>query len=181
MLLFVCRCNASWSVWYQVPWRHYTPLSCRSGAASANGPSQYKYYFNIGSVDSFERQLEEAQETLGWNPDEFIPITYTSQVSWSSELLRLAPTILLIAGYVWFTRRSMGGGMGGMGGGSRSLFNVGKAHIAVIDKNAKNKTMFKVGRGGLPFELWAWLGRSAGKVPQSLACKARKALVCAVA
>eukprot|EP00891_Asterochloris_glomerata_P002430 jgi/Astpho2/2430/e_gw1.00044.20.1_t len=118
-------------------------IQVESGSASAGGPSQYKYYFNIGSVDSFERQLEEAQETLGWNPDEFIPITYTSQVSWSSELLRLAPTILLIAGYVWFTRRSMGGGMGGMGGGSRSLFNVGKAHIAVIDKNAKNKTMFK--------------------------------------
>ena len=140
---------------YQIPWHHYKPLSCRSGSASANGPSQYKFYFNIGSVDSFERQLEEAQETLGWNPDEFIPITYTSQVSWSSELLRLAPTILLIAGYVWFTRRSMGGGMGGMGGGSRSLFNVGKAHIAVIDKNAKNKTMFKVGRGELPPKLWA--------------------------
>ena len=27
--------------------------------------SQYKYYFNIGSVESFEEKLEEAQEALG--------------------------------------------------------------------------------------------------------------------
>ena len=46
------------------------------------------------------------------------------------ELLRLAPTILLIAGYVWFTRRQMGG-LGGTGGpGGRGLFNVGKAQVS---------------------------------------------------
>ena len=47
------------------------------------------------------------------------------------ELLRLAPTILLIAGYVWFTRRQMGGfgGVGG-GGGGRGIFNVGKAQAS---------------------------------------------------
>jgi AFG3 family protein len=44
------------------------------------------------------------------------------------ELLRLVPTILLIAGYVWFTRRQMGG-LGGQGPGGRGLFNVGKAQV----------------------------------------------------
>lgn len=29
---------------------------------------------------------------------------YTSEVSWQQELWRLLPTILLIGGYVWFTR-----------------------------------------------------------------------------
>ena len=47
------------------------------------------------------------------------------------ELLRLAPTILLIAGYVWFTRRQMGG-LGGQGPGGRGLFNVGKAQVRTI-------------------------------------------------
>ena len=28
-------------------------------------PSGYKYFFHIGSVDSFERKMEEAQEALG--------------------------------------------------------------------------------------------------------------------
>ena len=38
------------------------------------------------------------------------------------------PTMLLIAGYVWFTRRQMGG-LGGQGPGGRGLFNVGKAQV----------------------------------------------------
>lgn len=61
-----------------------------------------------------------------------VPITYTSEMSWLNELMRLAPTILLIAGYVYFTRKTMGGlgGMGGGGGsGGRGIFNVGKAQV----------------------------------------------------
>lgn len=90
---------------------------------------QYKYYFNIGSIDSFERKMEEAEESLGHSPDDYVPITYRSEMSWQQELLRLAPTLLLIGGYVWFTRRQMGGltGTGGMGG--RGIFNVGKAQV----------------------------------------------------
>jgi len=106
----------------------------------------YRFYFNIGSVESFERKLEDAQRALGIQPKEFLDVTYTNEWSWQQELLRLAPTILLIAGYVYFTRRQLGGGMGpgvGGGGGSRGIFNVGKAQVTVIDKNAKNRVMFK--------------------------------------
>ena len=53
----------------------------------------------------------------------------TDLVADVQELLRLAPTILLIAGYVWFTRRQMGG-LGGQGPGGRGLFNVGKAQVS---------------------------------------------------
>ena len=92
--------------------------------------------------------MEEAQEALGFDPNEFIPITYTNELSWSQELLHLLPTLLLIGGYVWFTRRGMGGGgMGGGMGGGRGIFNVGKAQVGTIDKNAKDKIMFKVGQG----------------------------------
>jgi ATP-dependent Zn protease len=90
------------------------------------GGGQYKFFFNIGSIDSFERKMEEAQEDLGWSPSSWVPITYANELSWQQELLRLAPTILLIAGYVWFTRRQLGG-LGGQGPGGRGLFNVGKA------------------------------------------------------
>lgn len=58
-----------------------------------------------------------------------VPITYTTELSWQQELLRLAPTLLLIVGYVWFTRRQMGGLGGGGGGGARGIFNVGKAQV----------------------------------------------------
>eukprot|EP00894_Picocystis_sp_ML_P002850 jgi/Pico_ML_1/53367/g3928.t1 len=58
----------------------------------------YRFYFNIGSVESFERKLEDAQRALGIQPKEFLDVTYTNEWSWQQELLRLAPTILLIAG-----------------------------------------------------------------------------------
>jgi hypothetical protein len=51
-----------------------------SGQGSERG--QYKFHFNIGSIDSFERKMEEAQEDLGWASDSFVPITYTNELSW---------------------------------------------------------------------------------------------------
>ena len=35
--------------------------------------------FNIGSVDSFERSLEKAQEQLGVGPANQIPVIYVSE------------------------------------------------------------------------------------------------------
>ena len=60
-----------------------------------------------------------------------------TEMSWVNELLKLAPTILLIAGYVWFTRKTLGGlgGMGGPGssrGGMGGLFSVGKAPVRSV-------------------------------------------------
>lgn len=105
-------------------------------------PSVYKFYFNIGSVEAFERSLEEAQQSMGIDVSRRIPVTYTSEVSWQQEIWRLAPTLLLIAGYVWFTRRQLGGLGGGGGPGGRGIFNVGKAQVTVLDKNSKNKVSF---------------------------------------
>lgn len=121
------------------------PAPSSTSGATRGPASQHKYSFNIGSIDSFDRKMEEAQEALGFDPNEFVPITYTNELSWSQELLRLLPTLLLIGGYVWFTRRSMGSmGGGGLGGGGRGIFNVGKAQVGTVDKNAKDKIMFRV-------------------------------------
>ncbi len=106
----------------------------------------YRFFFNIGSVDAFERSIEEAQREMGVDARDWVPIKYTSEMIWSQEVWRLAPTLLLIAGYVWFTRRQLGGLMGGAGGGGpggRGLFNVGKAQVNVFDKAAKDKITFK--------------------------------------
>lgn len=91
--------------------------------------AQARYHFNIGSVDSFERKLDEAQEDMGRDPGDFVPVTYSSELSIGSEFLKLLPTILIIGGYIWYTRRYMGG-LGGPGGaGGRGIFNVGKAQV----------------------------------------------------
>ena len=113
--------------------------------SSVANPAKQKYYFNIGSLESFERKLEEAQEQLGMDQRDFVPVTYVNEVAWSAELARLAPTLLLLAGFVFLNRR-IGGmpGMGGPGGGGPggTIFNVGKATVSTLDSNAK-KVMFK--------------------------------------
>ena len=59
--------------------------------SSVANPAKQKYYFNIGSLESFERKLEEAQEQLGMDQRDFVPVTYVNEVAWSAELARLAP------------------------------------------------------------------------------------------
>ena len=123
-----------------------SPKPAGSFSREAGNGAQLRYYFNIGSLDSFERRMEEAQDAMGVDPHEFVPVTYLNEVAWGTELARLAPTLLLLAGFVFLNRR-MGGmpGMGGPGGGGPGggIFNVGKASITTLDKNAKHKIMFK--------------------------------------
>lgn len=113
-----------------------------SGAATRGNGSQYKCFFNIGSIESFEEKLEEAQEALNIDPHDFVPVTYVSEMVWYQELIRFAPTLLLLGSLFYMGRRMQGGlGVGGGGGGrsGRGIFNIGKAHIMKVDKNAKNK------------------------------------------
>nr|TKW17663.1 hypothetical protein SEVIR_5G383100v2 [Setaria viridis] len=107
-------------------------------------PSKYKYYFNIGSVDSFEEKLEEAQEALGRDPHVYVPVTYTSEVNWFQELMRFVPTALLV-GLIYVVGKRMKGGIsiGGPGGGARGIFSIGKVQVTKMDKNSKNKVFFK--------------------------------------
>ncbi|MCO5584142.1 hypothetical protein L7F22_038065 [Adiantum nelumboides] len=119
------------------------------GAGSpASVPSDRpQYSFHIGSVDSFERKLEEAQEALGVDPHNYVPVLYVKELSWLQELLRFAPTIAIIAGYLYLSRRLQGGfgmGQGGGGlGGARGLFSIGKAQVTKLNKNSKDKVFFK--------------------------------------
>lgn len=115
-----------------------------SGAPAGGRGGQYKYYFNIGSVESFEEKLEEAQEALGIDPHDYVPVTYVSEMVWYQELMRFAPTLLLLGTLMYMGRRMQSGlGVGGGNSkGGRGIFNIGKAHVTKVDKNAKNKVSF---------------------------------------
>lgn len=115
-----------------------------NGTPAKGKGGQYKYYFNIGSVESFEEKLEEAQEALGIDPHDYLPVMYMSEMVWYQELMRFAPTLLLLGSLLFMGRRMQGGlGVGGNGGkGARGIFNIGKAHVTKVDKNAKNKVRF---------------------------------------
>ncbi|KAK6943632.1 ATPase, AAA-type, core [Dillenia turbinata] len=106
---------------------------------------QCKYFFTVGSVESFEQKLEEVQEALGIDPHDYIPVTYVSQTNWLQELLKFAPTAFLIGLILFMGRRFQSGfGIGGTGGkGGRGIFSIGKAQVKKFDKNSKNKIFFK--------------------------------------
>jgi AFG3 family protein len=126
------------------------PTGNGTAASSAAPPGgAYRFKFSIGSVDAFERKLEDAQAAAGVPPSHYIPVTYITELSWLSELLHLAPTALLLGAYVWFQRRQMGGGgfpgMGGMGGGRGGpggIFSVGKANVTTLDASKARPVTF---------------------------------------
>lgn len=94
--------------------------------------------FNIGSIESFERKLEEAQNELGIPITERIPVTYATEGSLLNSLFAFLPTILLIAGIIYITRRGPQG-LGGSGG----IFGVGKSKAKLFNQETDIKVKFK--------------------------------------
>ncbi|KAA8647264.1 hypothetical protein EYZ11_009234 [Aspergillus tanneri] len=97
----------------------------------------FNYYFSIGSVESFERRLDQAQDELGIPSVERIPVSYVQELSWGATLLSFAPTLILIGSIFWLTRRA-GGGTGGQGG----LFGIGKSRAKRFNHETDVKIKF---------------------------------------
>ncbi|XP_019877698.1 AFG3-like protein 2 [Aethina tumida] len=75
-------------------------------------------WFNIGSVDSFERNLENAQVEMNVEPPNFVPVIYKTEIE-AASLSGMLPTILVIGFLIYMMRRSaemMGGKKGRKGG-----------------------------------------------------------------
>nr|CAD7589366.1 unnamed protein product [Timema genevievae] len=75
-------------------------------------------WFNIGSVDSFERNLENAQIEMNIEPPNFVPVIYKTELE-AASITGLLPTLLIIGFLIYMMRRSadMMGGRGGRKGG----------------------------------------------------------------
>jgi AFG3 family protein len=96
------------------------------------------FYFVIGSIETFERNLSEAQETM--EESQRIEPEYRNERNWMGELLwTIGPFVLIILLWLWIFRRMSKGGGGGAGG----IFSVGKSQAKVFDKDAKVSTTFK--------------------------------------
>lgn len=94
------------------------------------------YTFSIGSVESFEHKLEQAQNELGIPSNERIPVSYESGGSTLGNILLAFGPTLLIVGLILYSQRSMGG-RGGAGG----MFNFGKSKAKKF--NAENSVKVK--------------------------------------
>lgn len=99
--------------------------------------NQFKFYFSIGSIELFEKKLDDAQQALGIDPHNYVPVIYESEANGYGEILSFAIALLLTAGIVFMKG---GSGVGGsfMKGG-QGLFSFGKAKITKLDKFSKNK------------------------------------------
>nr|XP_014345821.1 PREDICTED: AFG3-like protein 1 [Latimeria chalumnae] len=106
-------------------------------AVQGTAPSESKYvWFNIGSVDTFERNLETAQLELGIEPVHRVAVVYNTE-SDGSFMMSLIPTLLLIGFLLYTLRRGpMGAGRGGRGGG---LFSVGESTAKILKDNIEVK------------------------------------------
>lgn len=108
-----------------------------------------QYYFMIGSLESFERQLEDAQAAMGVSPAQFIPVKYSGETNWLRVFIEHSPEILFIGALIWFFRvasQRMGGGRGGRagsGGGLGNIFSIGKSNAKLFNKTERVAVNFK--------------------------------------
>uniref|UniRef100_A0A8D2KN90 AFG3 like matrix AAA peptidase subunit 2 n=1 Tax=Urocitellus parryii TaxID=9999 RepID=A0A8D2KN90_UROPR len=87
-------------------------------------------WFNIGSVDTFERNLETLQQELGIEGENRVPVIYIAE-SDGSFLLSMLPTVLIIA-FLLYTIRRGPAGIGRTGRGMGGLFSVGETTAKVL-------------------------------------------------
>ena len=100
---------------------------------SPQGP---QFAFNIGSLDYFQHNFEDALTEYG----QTVPLTFeTRRNMWSDAFTMIFP-ILIFIGIWWFLWRGMSRGNGGGQGG---IFNVGKAKAQMFDKDSTVNITFK--------------------------------------
>ncbi|KAM9191668.1 mitochondrial inner membrane m-AAA protease component AFG3L1 isoform 2-T2 [Dugong dugon] len=133
----------------EISWKHFVQYYLARGLVDrlevvnkqyvrvipAPGMSAEKFvWFNIGSVDTFERNLETAQWELGIEPANQAVVIYTTE-SDGSFLRSLVPTLLLVGILLYAVRRGPMGA-GGRGGG---LFSVGETTAKILKSNVDVK------------------------------------------
>lgn len=134
---------------------HVVMKSASPSSTSTNIAPRHAYVFTIGSVDAFERSLEDAQDELGVERAGRVPVVYEPSGSGPlGTLLTYVPSLLTV--YVlyalwragsgrgaasgglggFFGLRGGAGGAGGRGGPGPGLFSVGKSRARLY--NAEN-------------------------------------------
>ncbi|MEW5846705.1 MAG: ATP-dependent zinc metalloprotease FtsH [Bacteroidota bacterium] len=106
------------------------------GAVPKAGPH---FYFTIGSIETFERQLAEAQTNVE-ESQKIYPEYVDRPNYWADILSWVLPFIILAAIWIYIFRRISRGG-GGAGGGN--IFSVGKSKAQLFDKETRPKVDFK--------------------------------------
>ena len=98
---------------------------------TGHGNASPDYTMTIGSIESFERKLENTN----------VNIEYQTKHNYAFEIISwILPLVLLVAVWMFFMKRMGGGSSSGGGGG---IFNIGKSRAKLFENEDKVKTTFK--------------------------------------
>lgn len=105
----------------------YKDVASKTVGSGTTGPH---YFFNIGSVETFNTNLEKAQEAIA--QQDRVTVSYEVRKNWGGEFILnwLVPLGLIVLLWVFIMRR-----MGGSMGGGTQLFNIGRSKAQVFDKD----------------------------------------------
>lgn len=107
-----------------------------TGAMYPSSEGGGNYWFSIGSVEAFERKLEQAQNDLGVPSHERIPVAYHDEISTINTLMHFAPTLLLTGLLLYMSRRA------GSSAGTGGIFNIGKSRAKLFNQETDVKIKF---------------------------------------
>lgn len=94
------------------------------------------FQFNIGSVETFEKKLEDAQ--AGFSEEEKISVVYIKKTNWLIDILPwLFPLILFVFIWTYYSRIMKSGGLG-----NTSVFNFGQSRARLQENDNKSKVTF---------------------------------------
>lgn len=76
-------------------------------------PGAGSFYFSIGSVEAFERNMRAVQDEFNI-PDQLrVPVVFTTEGSATKMLVNFLPTLLFLGAIYYMTKKASMGGMGG--------------------------------------------------------------------
>lgn len=105
--------------------KKYVRVILQPGASDGTKP-----WFSIGSVDSFERNLENIQMELNIEPMNYVPVLYNSEIDMAT-VNNLLPTLFLAGLMLWTMRKSTSLFSGKKGGGG--LFGIASTTAKLIN------------------------------------------------
>ena len=113
---------------------HSNPADNGMTLLNSEGGADYEYRY--GTLENFEKQLSEVQESQKFNV-KYLPL---DKDVFGDILLTLLPIAVIIGIWIFIMRRMSSGGAGGAGG---QIFNIGKSKAKLFDEKTDVKTSFK--------------------------------------
>ncbi|MDO3643673.1 ATP-dependent zinc metalloprotease FtsH [Mucilaginibacter sp. L3T2-6] len=111
-----------------------TDTAFKPAFSRADGGPQYM--FTIGSIEGFERNLDEAEKNIPMN--DRVPVSYTEESSWWRGILGWILTFAIIYFVMGFLLRRF------PGEGGKSVFSFGRSNATLIEKEHSTVTFADV-------------------------------------